>query len=127
MKSRLRPRISDMAHTGLPAVSIIIHVYNERAVLPQLDARLVEELQSLGLSHELLFVDDGSQDGSSDYLVELARTTPAVKVVRLSRNFGKEAAMTAGIEQATGRAVIILDADLQDPPELIPAMIDAWR
>lgn len=127
MKSRSRPWIADTGRTWTPAVSVVIPVYNERAVLPLCQARTAEVLEQLGLTHELLFVDDGSQDGSGDYLAELARTSPVVKVVRLSRNFGKEAAMTAGIELATGDAVIVLDADLQDPPELIPNMINAWR
>lgn len=127
MKNRLQPRIPDMGHAWIPAISVVIPVYNERLVLPLCHARMVGALQPLGLSYEILFVDDGSQDGSGDYLVELASTTPTVKAVRLSRNFGKEAAMTAGIEQASGAAVIILDADLQDPPELIPDMVDAWQ
>lgn len=116
-----------MHHAWAPAVSVIIPVYNERVVLPLCHARMTEVLRPLGLTYELLFVDDGSQDGSGSYLAELANTAPTVKVVRLSRNFGKEAAMTAGIEQALGAAVIIVDADLQDPPELIPDMVDAWQ
>lgn len=110
-----------------PTLSVIIPVHNERTVLPVCHARLTEVLAPLEIPYETLFVDDGSQDDSGNYLSALAFTTPAVKVVRLSRNFGKEAAMTAGLDQASGAAVIILDADLQDPPELIPKMIDAWR
>jgi glycosyltransferase involved in cell wall biosynthesis len=108
-------------------LSVLVPVYNERIVLPLLYERLRTVLNPLDLSYELVMVDDGSQDGSGDYLVELARISPRVKTIRLSRNFGKEAALTAGLAQARGDVVIILDADLQDPPELIPAMLAAWR
>lgn len=127
MKNRSQPRTPEKNRIWVPTVSVVIPVYNELAVLPLCHASTAAALEPLGLPYELLFVDDGSQDGSGDYLAELAHTTPSIKLVRLSRNFGKEAAMTAGIEQASGAAVIVLDADLQDPPELIPGMIDAWR
>lgn len=110
-----------------PALSIVIPVFNEKAVLPLCHRRLREVLALQQVPYELVFVDDGSTDGSADYLAALACTTEAVKLVRLSRNFGKEAAMTAGLDQTRGAAVIVMDADLQDPPELIPAMVAAWR
>ena len=113
--------------TKRPALSIVIPVFNEKAVLPLCHRRLREVLATLHIPYELVFVDDGSTDGSADYLAALACTTESVKLVRLSRNFGKEAAMTAGLDQTRGAAVIVLDADLQDPPELIPAMVAAWR
>lgn len=108
-------------------VSIIIPFLNEREVLPLCHARLRQVLDALGEPWEIVFVDDGSQDGSAEYLAGLMAREPGLKLVRLSRNFGKEAAMTAGLEHATGAAVILLDADLQDPPELIPDMVRAWR
>lgn len=108
-------------------VSIIIPFLNEREVLPLCHARLRQVLDALGDPWEIVFVDDGSQDGSAEYLAGLMAREPGLKLVRLSRNFGKEAAMTAGPEHATGAAVILLDADLQDPPELIPDMVRAWR
>jgi glycosyltransferase involved in cell wall biosynthesis len=108
-------------------LSVVIPVYNERAVLPVLYRRLRAVLDPLSIGYELVMVDDGSRDGSGDYLVGLATEVPLVKAVRLSRNFGKEAALTAGLAHARGAAVVILDADLQDPPELIPKMLDAWR
>ncbi|CUR77717.1 glycosyltransferase family 2 protein [Achromobacter xylosoxidans] len=108
-------------------VSIIIPFLNEREVLPLCHARLRQVLDALGDPWEIVFVDDGSQDGSAEYLAGLMAREPGLKLVRLSRNFGKEAAMTAGLEHATGAAVILLDADLQDPPELIPDMVRAWR
>jgi glycosyltransferase involved in cell wall biosynthesis len=108
-------------------VSIIIPFLNEREVLPLCHARLRQVLDAPGEPWEIVFVDDGSQDGSAEYLAGLMAREPGLKLVRLSRNFGKEAAMTAGLEHATGAAVILLDADLQDPPELIPDMVRAWR
>jgi len=110
-----------------PVLSIIIPVYNEREVLPLCLQRLEAVLKQLGSSTELLFVDDGSQDGSAEYLGGQAIAGASTRIVRLSRNFGKEAALTAGLEYARGEAVIILDADLQDPPELIPDMMEQWR
>lgn len=107
-------------------LSIVVPIYNERTVLPLLYGRLRSVLEPLEISYELVLVDDGSSDESGDYLLELATTSSVVKAVRLSRNFGKEAALTAGLDQASGDAVIILDSDLQDPPELIPQMLAAF-
>lgn len=110
-----------------PLVSVVIPVYNELPVLPLSYARLHAVFNKLPYRYELVFVDDGSHDGSGDWLAALAWTTPGVRLVRFSRNFGKEAAMMAGLRHARGAAVILLDADLQDPPECIPAMLQAWR
>lgn len=110
-----------------PLISIVVPVFNEMAVLPLSTARLRAVLATLPYRHELVFVDDGSRDGSADWLATLAWTTPDVRLVRFSRNFGKEAAMMAGLQHARGAAVILLDADLQDPPECLPAMLQAWR
>ena len=112
-----------------PAVqlSVIVPFLNEREVLPACLQRLRRVLDGLNESYEIVFVDDGSRDGSAEFLAARIRTEPGLKLLRLSRNFGKEAAMTAGIEHAVGAAIVILDADLQDPPELIPDMVRAWR
>ncbi len=110
-----------------PALSIIIPVYNERDVLPLCLQRLVAVVEQLQISTELLFVDDGSHDGSAEYLMKQVSEHASIRVIRLSRNFGKEAALTAGIEDVCSEAVVILDADLQDPPELIPDMLEQWR
>lgn len=108
-------------------LSIVVPFYNEAPVLPRCLARLLQVARQLPVSCELLFVDDGSRDGGARYLAEQAQYQPEIRLLRLSRNFGKEAAMTAGLDNARGEAVIILDADLQDPPELIPEMLAAWR
>lgn len=108
-------------------ISIVIPVFNEEEVLPELYRRLRVVLDPLKERYQLVFVDDGSVDNSLTYLKKLSLTCYRIKVVQLSRNFGKEAALMAGLENADGKAVIILDADLQDPPELIPEMLEAWR
>lgn len=110
-----------------PVLSLVVPFFNERPVLPQCLRRLRRVADALEVPYELIFVDDGSQDGGAEYLASQTITCPTLKVVRLSRNFGKEAAMTAGLDRVEGEAVILLDADLQDPPELIPAMLTAWR
>ncbi len=113
--------------TPLPTVSVMIPVFNEIEALPLCLQRLTAVMDSTGESYELVFVDDGSRDDSAAYLQEASRTCSTVRLIRLSRNFGKEAAMTAGMDQARGQALIVLDADLQDPPELIPDMLQGWR
>jgi glycosyltransferase involved in cell wall biosynthesis len=118
------PRVDARAE---PLLSVIVPFLNEREVLPACLDRLERVLTELGESAEIVLVDDGSTDGSAA-LVAARRPGPAdVRLLRLSRNFGKEAAMTAGLTQARGQAVIVLDADLQDPPELIPDMLEHWR
>ncbi|NLA89822.1 MAG: glycosyltransferase family 2 protein [Alcaligenaceae bacterium] len=108
-------------------LSVLVPVYNERDVLSMLYERLTRVLNPLGIAYEIVLVDDGSKDGSGIAMLELAALKPFIKVVRLSRNFGKEAALTAGLQHVSGEAVIIMDADLQDPPELIPSMLEAWQ
>ena len=111
----------------VPTVSLVIPVYNEIEVLPLLFQRLRAVMEKVNESYEIVLVDDGSQDGSRDYMVEASMSSGDIRTVLLSRNFGKEAALSAGLRQARGDATIILDADLQDPPELIPDMLAAWR
>ncbi len=113
---------------SLPVLSIIIPVFNERAALPSCLERVGRVLDDLPETSEIVFVDDGSSDGSGALLQDEARKPGSrVHLLTLSRNFGKEAAMTAGLDYARGSAVILLDADLQDPPELIPEMVKHWR
>jgi glycosyltransferase involved in cell wall biosynthesis len=96
-------------------------------VLPEFHRRLAAVLDRMPAVAEVVYVNDGSQDGSLSLLRDLRKTDARVAVIDLSRNFGKEIAMSAGLDHAQGDAVIVVDADLQDPPELIPEMIEAWR
>ena len=108
-------------------ISIIVPVSNEAEVLPEFHSRIMPVLESLEESFELLFVDDGSRDGSVEIVSEFADTDHRIGLLALSRNFGKEIAMTAGMDHVSGDAVVIIDADLQDPPELIPELVNNWR
>ncbi len=108
-------------------VSIVIPVYNEGATVAPLCARLHPVLAGLPYTSEVLFVNDGSTDDTLDRLRALAAEWPAIRVIDLSRNFGKEAALTCGLAEAGGSAVITMDGDLQHPPETIPHLIDRWQ
>lgn len=111
-----------------PQISVIIPVYNERENLTALTSRLNPVLQqSAQGSFEVLFIDDGSRDGSSEILDEISALDRRYKVIHLSRNFGHQSALQAGIDAASGDAVILMDADLQDPPELLTQFIDRWQ
>ncbi len=110
-----------------PALSLIIPVYNEEAIIAELDRRLKGFLGEMDETWEVVFVDDGSSDGTPDMLNELAGAEPRYKVISFSRNFGHQVAITAGIDRADGDAVVIMDADLQDPPEVVTEMIQKWR
>jgi dolichol-phosphate mannosyltransferase len=100
-------------------------VFNEQDLIEEFYARVTKAMA--GFDFELVLVDDGSRDGTPAILQRLASTDPRVHVVYLSRNFGHQTALTAGLDHARGDAVVMLDADLQDPPELIPRMLDHWR
>lgn len=108
-----------------PQISVVIPVYNEEDVLPLTIERLLAALALVDF--ELIFVDDGSLDSSMTLLAESAVKDNRVKVVALSRNFGHQAAISAGLHSSSGEAVVLIDADLQDPPELIPEMMALWK
>ncbi len=108
-------------------ISVVVPIYNEETCLRELYRRLTEVDESIDDDIECLFVDDGSSDRSREIIRELAETDERVRYIFLSRNFGAEAALTAGIDHADGDAVVLIDADLQDPPEVIPEMIGLWR
>lgn len=110
-----------------PLLSVIVPAYNEHEVLPEFHRRLAAVLAPLPLRSEIIYVNDGSTDSTLEVIRELRADWPNVTVVDLSRNFGKEAAMTAGFDLARGDAVVVIDADLQDPPELIPRMVEKWQ
>ena len=99
-------------------ISIVIPCFNEEAAVPVFLSTVTPILRETGLSYELVFVDDGSHDGTVASLTALTADYPEIRVLELSRNFGKEAAMTAGFSYASGAAIIPMDCDLQDPPEL---------
>lgn len=108
-------------------LSIVVPVYNEAANLDAFFARLDPVLQRLGLHSEIVCVDDGSRDNSWSLLAERQRRDTRLRLVRLSRNFGKDIALSAGLQHTLGRAVIPIDADLQHPPELIETLVARWR
>jgi dolichol-phosphate mannosyltransferase len=108
-------------------VVVVVPFLNEEENLPALHQRLVAALAGEPEQFELLFVDDGSTDSSAGRVRELARSDTRVKLLRLSRNFGHQLAITAGMDHADGDAVVIMDADLQDPPEAIPRLLERWR
>jgi polyisoprenyl-phosphate glycosyltransferase len=114
---------------GEPLLSVVIPIYNEQATLSELYRRLMRVLSEnlAELAYEIVFVNDGSTDGSIQILSELHADDPAVKVVNLSRNFGHQAALTAGLDYAKGDTVICMDGDVQDPPEIIPTLVARWR
>lgn len=124
-ESRPVPVSADDQHR--PVVSIVAPVYNEEAILPELYRRMTAVMEKAGEPYELVLVNDGSRDRSPGIMRELHDQDPRVKVINFSRNFGHQVAITAGTDYAQGDAVIIIDADLQDPPEVILDLIQRWR
>ncbi len=125
----LSPAASSIARVdqGQFSLSVVVPVYNEEAVLPEFHRRLGAVMAALSPLVEIIYVNDGSHDGSAALLAQFNAEDARVAVIEFSRNFGKEIAMTAGLDQAAGDAVVVIDSDLQDPPELIPEMVRAWR
>ena len=109
------------------SLAVVVAAYNEAAALPALHARLQKVFATLGMPCRVLYVDDGSGDGTWAAMRALADTDPRVSLLRLSRNFGTELALTAGLDLVDADAVVVLDADGQDPPELIPEFVAKWR
>lgn len=112
---------------GQPELSVIIPVFNESAHIAESLLRIEEELKKISSSYELIVIDDGSRDDTWSELAFAAERSGHLTALRLSRNFGKELALCAGLEQARGRAVIIMDSDLQHPPTLLARMVGLWR
>ena len=108
-------------------ISVVVPFLNEKESLPELVSRVSAVFAARAEDWELLLVDDGSTDGSAEWAVAKTREEPHLRVVRLSRNFGHQFAITAGLDRAVGDAVVVMDADLQDPPEVIPELIAAWE
>ncbi|MFZ0545840.1 MAG: glycosyltransferase family 2 protein [Candidatus Promineifilaceae bacterium] len=110
-----------------PTISIVVPVYNEEAVLPELYSRVSKVMDEMGEPWELILVNDGSRDKSAEVIASLHQQDDRVKGISFSRNFGFQEAVTAGLTYASGEVIVLSDADLQDPPEVIPQMVEKWR
>ena len=120
--------IDDRSSAAMRLVSVVVPVFNEEESIDRFYDRTSAVLAALdGLSWEIVFVEDGSTDGSFARLSELALRDEHIRVLKFSRNFGHQIAITAGIDEADGDCVVVIDSDLQDPPEVIPAMVEQWR
>jgi dolichol-phosphate mannosyltransferase len=108
-------------------LSVVIPVFNEEATLDALFTSIRDRLAPLGITYEIVLVDDGSRDRTGEMIAEMTRRDPRFRSVHFSRNFGHQAAVTAGLHFARGSAVVVMDADLQDPPELLASMLERWR
>jgi polyisoprenyl-phosphate glycosyltransferase len=124
----LNPQVdASTSHDIEPELSVVIPVYNEVENIPVLYGRLITVLEDANINFEIIFVDDGSGDESVRRLNELGASDKRVVIIELARNFGHQVAITAGLDFARGRAIAVMDADLQDPPEVLPKFIARWR
>jgi polyisoprenyl-phosphate glycosyltransferase len=122
------PSAVSLSTQRAPALSVVVPAYNEEEVLGEFHRRLAAAMEGIGLPWEVVYVNDGSRDGTLPLMLSLKAADPRVAVVNLSRNFGKEIALTAGLDHARASdAIIVTDADLQDPPEVIADLVAAWR
>src|SRR5580693_751047 len=110
-----------------PTLSLVLPIYNEEAVIPELHSRLQDFLAKLAMDAEVVFVNDGSRDRSMELLRQICAQDARYKVLSFARNFGHQTAITAGLDYARGKAVVVMDADLQDPPEVVLEMVAKWR
>jgi dolichol-phosphate mannosyltransferase len=108
-------------------ITVVIPIYNEEQTLPELYSRLTSVLDGVGEDYEIVFVDDGSRDSSWEKIREMNRKDGRIKALSFSRNFGHQTAVSAGMMFSSGDAVVLMDGDLQDPPEIIPDFVDAWK
>ena len=121
------PALAPRKPGEMPSISIVAPAYNEQEVLGEFHRRVTEVMAGLGCQYEIVLVNDGSRDNTLALMYALRERDPHISVVDLSRNFGKEIALSAGLDHTKGDVVVVLDSDLQDPPELIPQMLDIWR
>ncbi len=110
-----------------PELSVVIPLFNEADTVEELCERVVEACRAVGVAFEVVVVNDGSEDGTLEKLLKLASSHPELRVIDLMRNFGHMPALSAGLEKARGQAIVVMDGDLQDPPELIGALVEKWR
>src|SRR5262245_49636928 len=108
-------------------LSLVIPIYNEEDLIDLLHRRVTKAMESIGYPWEVVYVDDGSRDASLELLLAIESKDPRVTVVELSRNWGHQSALTSGLSVARGEAVILMDGDLQDPPEVIPEFVKEWE
>lgn len=120
-------QLNSLKLPGHTLLSVVVPAYNEEEVLLEFHKRLSNVIDTMSIDAEIVYVNDGSNDNTLSVLQELREKDPRVAIVDLSRNFGKEIAMTAGLDHARGDAVVVIDADLQDPPELIPEFLKYWQ
>ena len=107
--------------------SVVVPVYNEEEVINVTYKRLKDVMDGLDITYEIIFVNDGSRDRTRELAMEICKNDKNIKFIDFSRNFGHQTAITAGMDYASGDAVVVIDADLQDPPEVIPEMLEKWR
>ncbi len=122
-----QPPDTDSFNQQNPVLSVVVPVFNEQAVIEALHSRLLQVLGPTGLTFEIIFVDDGSKDRTAEMVDSISRSDPRFKAIHFSRNFGHQAAVTAGLHAVRGDCSVVIDADLQDPPELILDMMKLWR
>jgi len=127
MVPQLEAAAQTVMEQGMPTFSVVAPVFNEEALVEEFCRRCVAALEPLGEPFELVLVNDGSRDRSPQLLRALHERDPRIKVLNFSRNFGHQLAITAGADYAQGKAVVVIDSDLQDPPEVIPQLIAKWR
>jgi len=113
--------------TQTPEISVVVPLYNEELVIDEMYRRLTEVMSDTACAYEIVMVNDGSADRTVELAKAICAGDPRVRLITFSRNFGHQVAITAGMDRCTGRAVVVIDADLQDPPEVIPEMIAKWR
>ncbi len=116
-----------MNKTDRPEISVVVPLYNEEPVIHEMYKRLSRVLNSSCETYEIILVDDGSKDRTLQLASEICEKDKRVKLISFSRNFGHQIAITAGMDKAEGQATVVIDADLQDPPEVIPKMIEKWK
>jgi polyisoprenyl-phosphate glycosyltransferase len=116
-----------MQDSHIPTLSIVVPLYNEELVIGEMHTRLKAVLDANQVDYEIILVDDGSNDRTAELAMNICRDMPRVRLLSFSRNFGHQIAVTAGLDNSTGQAIVIIDADLQDPPEVILGMLDKWR
>lgn len=107
--------------------SVVVPVYNEEEVIHETYKRLKAVMDGLDITYEIIFVNDGSKDKTREYAIEICKEDKNIKFIDFARNFGHQTAITAGMDYSVGQAVVVIDADLQDPPEVIPEMIEKWK